>query len=395
MWALTMYPINYQVILTLLCGWCTECLNHGNERDDQTGSKDNQTGNTRWETIVSVSAAWNSERDRERSTNFWKCINDMHCTVQVNAIEQSNHVCMCTDGIANRLCTKIICSEKRSETSSVNMDCKYNLEFENASECSASGELGEVVKMERKQAAMRVNTMDVLTCSLSGEENACNSEASITISKISVMGKNFMLRLAYLDLQSNCNDSGNNVFMIHHKRSIFLCLFMYCKNICTLLMCNRESESDKLDQKARDYGHPRNNISLFEVWSQWKVEILLACSGIVLCAGVIGIIVGMFSYKLRERKRLLTRAKRKQYHASQDYVEIRESMYHDQEEILENIRVGMNQIEIPPETTNNLRSTPEESQSDDGYSNIYNVLQPNYGAKRHSYPSLGMKLPEA
>lgn len=168
----------------------------------------------------------------ERSTDFWKCINDMHCTVQVNAIEQSNHVCMCTDDIANRLCTKIICSEKRSETSSVNMDCKYNLEFENASECSASGELGEVVKMERKQAAMRgivlcywykafyrnliiemeitifvycvvenyrkkdnvhvrksctlsyvVNTMDVLTCSLSGEENACNSEASITISK--------------------------------------------------------------------------------------------------------------------------------------------------------------------------------------------------------------------
>ena len=28
-----------------------------------------------------------------------------------------------------------------------------------------------------------VNTMDELTCSLSGEENACNSEASITISK--------------------------------------------------------------------------------------------------------------------------------------------------------------------------------------------------------------------
>ena len=75
----------------------------------------------------------------------------------------------------------------------------------------------------------------------------------------------------------------------------------------------------------------------------------------------------------------------------------------------------MDQIEIPPETTNNLRSTPEESQSDDGYSNIYNVLQPNYGAKRHSYPpvvteyeekchtypnfkrslNLGMKLPEA
>ena len=75
----------------------------------------------------------------ERSTDFWKCINDMHCTVQVNAIEQSNH--------------KIICSEKRSETSSVNMDCKYNLEFENVSECSASGELGKVV--ERKQAAMR------------------------------------------------------------------------------------------------------------------------------------------------------------------------------------------------------------------------------------------------
>lgn len=88
---------------------------------------------------------------------------------------------------------------------------------------------------------------------------------------------------------------------------------------------------------------------------------------------------------------------------------------HFRQEILENIRVGMNQIEIPPETTNNLRSTPEESQSDDGYSNIYNVLQPNYGAKRHSYPfvvteyeekcytysyfrrslSLGMKLPEA
>ena len=35
------------------------------------------------------------------------------------------------------------------------MDCKYNLEFENVSECSSSGELGEVVKMERKQAAMR------------------------------------------------------------------------------------------------------------------------------------------------------------------------------------------------------------------------------------------------
>lgn len=69
------------------------------------------------------------------------------------------------------------------------------------------------------------------------------------------------------------NDSGNNVFMIHHKRSIFLCLFMYCKNICTLLMCNRESESDKLDQKAADYGHPKNNISLFEVWSQWKGKV--------------------------------------------------------------------------------------------------------------------------
>lgn len=79
----------------------------------------------------------------------------MHCTVQVNAIEQSNRVCVCTDGIVNRLCTKISCSENRSKTSSVNMDCKYHLEFENASECSASGELGEVVKMERKQAAMR------------------------------------------------------------------------------------------------------------------------------------------------------------------------------------------------------------------------------------------------
>ena len=77
----------------------------------------------------------------------------MHCTVQVNAIEQSERVCVCTDG--NRLCTKIICSEKRSEKSSVNMDCKYNLEFENVSECSSSGELREVVKMERKQAAMR------------------------------------------------------------------------------------------------------------------------------------------------------------------------------------------------------------------------------------------------
>ena len=32
MWALAMYPINYQVILTLLCGWCRECYNHGNER---------------------------------------------------------------------------------------------------------------------------------------------------------------------------------------------------------------------------------------------------------------------------------------------------------------------------------------------------------------------------
>ena len=29
MWALAMYPINYQVILTLLCGWCRECYNHG------------------------------------------------------------------------------------------------------------------------------------------------------------------------------------------------------------------------------------------------------------------------------------------------------------------------------------------------------------------------------
>ena len=75
--------------------------------------------------------------------------------MQVNATEQSNRVCVCTDGIANRMCTKIICSEKRSETSSINMDCKYFLEFENASECSASGELGKDVKMERKQAAMR------------------------------------------------------------------------------------------------------------------------------------------------------------------------------------------------------------------------------------------------
>ena len=91
----------------------------------------------------------------ERSTVFWKCINDMHCTVQVNSIEQSNRVCVCTDGIANRMCTKIICSEKRSETSSINMDFKYFFEFEIASECSASGKLGEVVKMERKQAAMR------------------------------------------------------------------------------------------------------------------------------------------------------------------------------------------------------------------------------------------------
>ena len=79
----------------------------------------------------------------------------MHCTVQVNAIEQSNRVCVCTDGNANRLCTKISCSENRSKPSSVNMDCKYHLEFENASECSVSGELGEVVKMEKKQAAMR------------------------------------------------------------------------------------------------------------------------------------------------------------------------------------------------------------------------------------------------
>ena len=58
-----------------------------------------------------------------------------------------------------------------------------------------------------------------------------------------------------------------------YERWIFHCLFMYCKNICTLLMCNRESESDKFDQKARDYGHPRNNISLFEVWSQWKGKV--------------------------------------------------------------------------------------------------------------------------
>ena len=77
----------------------------------------------------------------------------MNCTVQVNATEQSNRVCVCTEGIANRLCTKISCSENRNKASSVNMNCKYNLEFENASECSASGELGKSVKMERKKAA--------------------------------------------------------------------------------------------------------------------------------------------------------------------------------------------------------------------------------------------------
>lgn len=84
-------------------------------------------------------------------------------------------------------------------------------------------------------------------------------------------------------------------------------------------------------------------------------------------------------------------------------------------EIVENIRLGMDQIETTPETTCSFAINTRESPSDDGYSNIYNVLQPNYGAKRHSYPSvvteyeekcytysyfrrtltLGRKLPEA
>eukprot|EP00105_Crassostrea_gigas_P039102 XP_019923250.1 PREDICTED: uncharacterized protein LOC105329427 [Crassostrea gigas] len=336
---------------------------------------------------VSIQTTWTNEKERENLADLWDCLQMETCSV--NVTKSKTNTCLCT----TKLCAKIKCDVLQKDCNQLTVSCKMKTIPANHHVCLNYYVINDL----RDQ---NIHIMENGTCIKHGEREYEVKETQLRIKDVSNIQTDAILNfkeqrnsMILHELKDAVSDllistkRHQSVIVISEKASVYLCVTGINKNLCIIIKCREDEHFFKDNEKNGTSSTKDMQYSLSNFWKHWKDKILLVILGVFIFGGILGFLFGITLTRKRKINLQTEYKRRHPRHAcnSELYAEISESS---------NIKEkGRNQntseeVELEKKSKRSaIDGLVSSSSSMDGaYSNIYNVLQQNYGQRRNSYP---------
>lgn len=331
--------LDCRFIVVLLFTWCPDCHIYCIEGAINI----TETNNTNAEKYdVSFQTIWLTAENRQGSTILFQCINNNTCPI--NVTKQHSYVCLCTSGI----CAKIRCRGTYRITP-LKIKCKIETETKEAMNCLSY----PVIEQLSDYRIIDGQTSSVY-----------NNETELSIFE-GVKWK--ITEMSATETTSKC--------VTHRNAFIQLCF----PEIYPCLLTSKGKLQKQKNESSTEAQNMHSNI-----WMYWKVKLILVFSGTMTFGVSLGCFFGMHFSRLRIMSRHIKRQKELRNYAchSELYTEIGNSLNNETTNEEESLS---EQIELRSMTERRFSVSDDQSigcisgEMDNSYSNIYNVLQPNYG----------------
>ncbi|XP_022300250.2 uncharacterized protein LOC111108557 isoform X1 [Crassostrea virginica] len=378
---------SYSLIFVLLrvTAWFPEqcnCTCISQQCNDSTNNEINGQ-NAKLESLrISIETKWNTLKEKRKPNNLWTCLTNKTCPLRITRKKKA--ACLCSDSI----CARTICKHTMK---SPNRMRKYKCNIKvNTTKCSFPDE-----QLTEKEVLVSDN------CSVSKKKRYFFQEGKLHFTEYSDISTRTTItmlnpnssndptsgkRSNFWNIWEDCSDLSECSFFVMSKgtsSSTYVCVSQIHKNYCYRLRCSKNQKFQKKLDSTNNTIHSTET----ESNHNWK-DAVLVFFGMVLSAGVMAIFVGAHRKRrnLRNLEVPIIRGRTEQRYTCNSgfYAEINDlyTIHGSKDE-----EIGKETLDKELDEKEDKGKTQgvcyrREAGSDDAYSNVYNVLQPNYGTER-------------